>query len=171
MRRWSRFLVVASAAVAVSISAPPAPAVSAGTWAWPVTGPVIRGFDAPEDPYGTGHRGIDIAAPASTPVVAAEGGTVTFAGSVGGELFVSVAHAGDLVSTYSWVSAILVRRGDVVTRGQVIARSGAGHPGALGPEHLHLGVKLGGVYVDPLDYLRALSVVGMIRLAPLGAAA
>ena len=155
---------------AVLVVTPPVEARAAGTWAWPVAGPVIRGFDPPQDPYGTGHRGIDIAAVTGTPVLAAERGTVTFAGSVGGELFVSIGHDGDLVSTYSWLSATLVHRGDAVMRGQTIALSGAGHPGSSEPPHLHLGVKLAGNYVDPLDYLAPRSFVGMIRLAPLTAA-
>ena len=41
----------------------PPPAAAAGDWAWPVVGPVIRGYDPPALPYGSGHRGIDIAAP------------------------------------------------------------------------------------------------------------
>lgn len=139
---------------------------SAGGWIWPVRGPVIRPFDAPEDPYGPGHRGIDIAAEPGAPVVAPADGVVTFAGQVGGHLFVTVDHGGDLRSTCSWVSALSVRAGDVVRAGQEIARTGWGHPGAEIP-HLHLGVRLGDVYVDPLDLLAPLSVVGLVRLAPL----
>ncbi len=163
MRRFILML----AAVGVVVVAAPAPVFAAGSWTWPVTGPVIRTFDPPEDPFGSGHRGIDIAAPAGTPVVAAEAGTVTFAGRVGGELFVTVDHGGGLASTYSWLSTAAVGRNDVVGRGQVIASSGTGHPGSLEPAHLHLGAKLNGEYVDPLDYLSASSVVGLIRLAPL----
>ena len=137
-----------------------------GTWVWPVTGPVIRGYDPPDNPYGSGHRGIDIAAPTGTPVVAADAGTVTFAGKVGGQLFVTVNHGGGLASTYSWVSQLAVRKNDVVARGQVIALSGAGHPGSALP-HLHFGVKLAGQYADPMTYLSPLSVAGLIRLAPL----
>lgn len=145
----------------------PGSASAAGTWTWPVTGPVVRGFDAPDDPYGSGHRGIDIAAESGTPVRAVDAGTVTFAGRVGGELFITVQHGAGLASTYSWVSALSVGRSDVVVRGQVIALSGPGHPGSLEPPHLHFGVKLDGAYVDPLGYLAPMSVAGMIRLAPL----
>ena len=110
IRRTLPAVMVLSLAAALH----PAAAAASGTWVWPVTGPVIRGFDPPDDPYGAGHRGIDIAAPVGTPVLAAEAGTVTFGGKVGGQLFVSVDHGGGLVSSYSWVSALRVRKNDVV---------------------------------------------------------
>lgn len=154
-------LTIASAAVE------PVPASAAGDWAWPVVGPLLRGFNPPTDPYGSGHRGIDIATPLRSTVAAPEAGVVSFAGPVGGRLFVTIDHGGGLESTYSWLDALLVRRGDVVTAGQPIARSGWGHATAAVP-HLHMGVRLDDVYVDPLRYLRAPSVSGFIRLAPLG---
>src|SRR2546425_4692476 len=49
-----------------------------GTYAWPVHGPVIRGFEPPPDPFGQGHRGIDIAVPFGTDMVAAADGLVAF---------------------------------------------------------------------------------------------
>jgi murein DD-endopeptidase MepM/ murein hydrolase activator NlpD len=101
-----------------------------------------------------------------TPVAAPAAGTVTFAGKVAGHLFVTIDHGGGLESTYSWVSAVAVRKGDVVQAGDTLARSGSGHPDALVPS-LHMGVKLHDVYVDPLNYLSPLSVSGFIRLAPL----
>ena len=145
-------------------SAPPADA--AGTWLWPISGPVIRAFDPPNSPYGSGHRGIDIAGPAGTQIVAPEAGTVTFAGQVGGHLFLTLAHGGGVSSTYSWLSGLLVHAGDLVSRGQAIALSGGCHPGDLVP-CLHMGVKLGVEYVNPLDYLSGLDVGSFIRLAPL----
>jgi murein DD-endopeptidase MepM/ murein hydrolase activator NlpD len=151
--------------VGVTILAAPAPA-SAGTWAWPVLGPVLRAFDPPETPFGSGHRGIDIATPQGTTVLAAEAGEVTFAGRVGGELFLTIDHGDGLSSTYSWLSELIVRRGDLVGRGAPIARSGRGHPGSSLP-HLHLGVRRDGVYVDPLLLLGPASVSAFIRLAPL----
>jgi murein DD-endopeptidase MepM/ murein hydrolase activator NlpD len=131
-----------------------------------VVGPVIRGFDPPDTPFGSGHRGIDIAAAVDTPVVAATSGVVTFAGPVGGRLFVTVDHGDGLESTYSFLASIAVRRGAVVARGQVIATSGSGHAG-VEPSHLHLGVRLHDVYVDPLAYLGPVEVWRFIRLAPL----
>lgn len=145
-----------------------APASPEGSWAWPVTGPVIRGFDPPETPYGPGHRGIDIAVVIGTVIVAPEAGTVSFAGPVGGQLFLTLDHGSELESTYSWLSSTLVRRGDVVARGQPIATTGLGHPGSSLP-HLHLGAKRSGVYVDPLELLSPLGVADLIRLAPLAA--
>jgi len=142
-----------------------ASAAADGTWTWPVLGPVVRGFDPPEDPYGSGHRGIDIAAPIGTPVLAPEPGVVTFAGSVGGQLFVTLDHGAGLRSSYSWLSALAVREGDVVPRGATVGTTGAGHPGSTAP-HLHLGVRLDGVYVDPLAFLGPAPVADLVHLAP-----
>ena len=155
--------------VAAAIPGAAAPASAAGPWSWPVTGPVINGFDPPASPFGSGHRGIDIAAAAGTQVLAPAPGTITFAGPVAGHLFVTIDHGGGVESTYSWVSAIVVKKGDVVVVGTLIARSGTGHPSDLVPS-LHMGVKLHDVYVDPLVYLGPMSVSGFIRLAPLLAA-
>jgi len=143
-----------------------ASALPNGTWSWPVSGAVIRGFDPPDTPFGAGHRGIDIAVPPGTPILAPEAGTVSFAGRVGGELFVTIVHGGGLSSTYSWISVAAVRKGDVVTRGQTIGATGTGHPGA-GVPHLHFGVKLDGEYVDPLELLAPLGVQDLIRLVPI----
>jgi murein DD-endopeptidase MepM/ murein hydrolase activator NlpD len=143
------------------------PAAVAG-WEWPVRGPVIRGFDPPEDPFGAGHRGIDIAAPVGTAIVAPASGTVAFAGRVGGHLFVTLDHGGELTSTYSWVASTSVRKGDTISAGQPFALIGTGHPGSAVP-HVHFGVRLAGAYQDPLEYLAALGVVDLIRLAPLAA--
>jgi murein DD-endopeptidase MepM/ murein hydrolase activator NlpD len=140
-------------------------AAGSGGWMWPVVGPVIRGFDLPDDPYGSGHRGIDIAAAVGTVIVAPSDGTVTFAGPVGGHVFLTIDHGGGLSSTYSWLTANLVKKGDRVMRGQQVAVTGWGHPGALVP-HLHLGVKLDGAYVDPLVYLGPISLAAFVRLAP-----
>jgi murein DD-endopeptidase MepM/ murein hydrolase activator NlpD len=148
----------------------PAPAFASGTWTWPVTGPVIRGFDPPGSPFGSGHRGIDIAVSGGSVVVAPAPGTVSFAGSVGGHLFVTVDHGGGLLSTCSFLSGISVREGDLVAASQPLGLSGSGHPGDVTPS-LHFGVRLNGAYVDPFDYLSPLSVVDLIRLAPIASGA
>jgi murein DD-endopeptidase MepM/ murein hydrolase activator NlpD len=145
---------------------PAAPARASGTWTWPVAGAVVRPFDPPGSPYGAGHRGIDIAAPAGTPVRAPAAGVVSFAGNVAGHLFVTIDHGGSLVSTCSFLSALLVQEGDLVMQGQTVGLSGTGHPGDVRPD-VHVGVRLNGSYVDPLDYLSPISLVDLIRLAPL----
>jgi murein DD-endopeptidase MepM/ murein hydrolase activator NlpD len=137
-----------------------------GSYGWPVTGSVIRPFAPPEGPYGPGHRGIDIAAPAGTPVLAAADGVVAFAGPVAGGRYVSIDHPDGVRTTYSWLTTIVVRAGDVVRRGDPIGGSGLGHPG-VDPAHLHLGARYGGTYIDPLLLLEQGSVVGLVRLAPL----
>jgi murein DD-endopeptidase MepM/ murein hydrolase activator NlpD len=136
-------------------------------WVWPVTGPVIAPFDPPDSPYGSGHRGIDIAAPVGTPVLAPAAGVVTFAGPVGGRLYVTVDHGGGVLSTSSFLSSLAVRRNDVVEAGQTLGASGTGHAGAL-IAHVHFSVRLDTVYVDPLDYLAPLDLSAFIRLAPTG---
>jgi len=155
-------------AVAWAVFAPPASgtARAAADWTWPVVGSVIRDFDPPDTPFGSGHRGIDIAAPVGTPVRVAAGGLVTFAGPVGGRLFLTIDHGAGLESRYSFLSALAARRGDSVAAGQVVARSGTGHAGDLVP-NLHFAVLLRDAYVDPLDYLGAIEVWRFIRLAPL----
>lgn len=119
----------------------------------PVPGPITRHFEPPPTPYAAGHRGIDFGAPIGTRVVAAAAGTVSFAGQVGGSLFVSIDHPGGLRTTYSFLSAVLVKKGQAASQGQPIARSG---PGAAG-EHpnLHFGLRSGADYLDPEPYLLA----------------
>ena len=157
-------LTVLMPAIAIGSGSAATSAVPGG-WTWPVVGPVIQAFDPPDSPYGSGHRGIDIAAEVGTTIVAPADGTVTFAGPIGGYLFVTIDHGGGLSSTYSWLSAKLVRKGDRVLQDQPIALTGWGHPGAPIP-HLHLGVKLDGAYVDPLSYLGPVSLASFVRLAP-----
>jgi murein DD-endopeptidase MepM/ murein hydrolase activator NlpD len=161
--RW----ILAAVTVIVLLPSPAAGGVaSTAGWTWPVVGPVIRGFDLPDDPYGRGHRGIDIAAPVGTTIVAPADGTVVFAGPVGGRLFLTIDHGAGVSSTYSWLTANLVKKGETVLRGQPVALSGWGHPGAAVP-HLHLGVRLDAVYVDPMGYLGPISLAAFVRLAPI----
>jgi murein DD-endopeptidase MepM/ murein hydrolase activator NlpD len=166
MSTFRKTVVVALLISAVSAVPWARPAAAAGTWAWPVTGPVVRGFDPPDSPYGSGHRGIDVAAPIGTIAIAPADGTVAFAGPVGGRLFLTLDHGAGLESTMSWVGSLSVRRGDVVRRGDPVATTGGGHVGDP-VANLHLGVRLDDVYVDPLTYLEAIDVTSLIRLAPL----
>jgi murein DD-endopeptidase MepM/ murein hydrolase activator NlpD len=135
----------------------------------PVDGPIVRHFEPPPTPYSAGHRGIDFGVPIGTTVVAAADGTVSFAGAVGGSLFVSIDHPGGLRTTYSFLSAVLVKKGQLVTQGQPVARSG---PGAAGESpNLHFGLRSGDDYLDPEPYLLASirrNLWRVISLAPIG---
>lgn len=169
VRRVATVAVMAvSSALATLQTAPVIAATAPGEYRWPVVGPVIAAFDPPETPYGSGHRGIDIAAAPGTVVVAPAEGVVRFAGPVGGSLFVTLHHGGGIETTYSWLTSLLVRRGDAVNPGDPIATTGAGHTTAAIP-HLHLGAKIDGGYVDPLSLLGPLPLWELIRLAPLAA--
>ena len=140
----------------------PSPAV---TYAWPVVGQVINDYDPPTDPYGAGHRGIDIAVAAGSTVSAAAPGTVAFAGRIGSSLYVSIDHAYGIRTTYSFLGSVLVRRGDLVAVGDVIATSGAGHL-SQAQAHIHFGAKIGDAYIDPLSLLERPDMTGWIRLVP-----
>lgn len=121
-------------------------------WQWPVPGPhpVVHPFDAPESPYGPGHRGIDVAVGgAAAPVRAVEAGTVRFRGDVAGRGVVSVLHADGLISTYEPVTGALeegakVRAGEVLGE---IADDGSSHCSSR--SCLHLGARRGQGYLDP----------------------
>ena len=163
-RRRSFVVLVAACALLSSVATESARA--SGVWSWPVVGPVLRAFDPPRTAFGSGHRGIDIACPVGAPIRAVAPGLVTFAGSVGGQRYVTVRHADGTQSTASWVAAIDVRRDDVVVAGQRIASCGSGHSGATIP-HVHFGVRTpDGTYVDPLGVLLPPKLSSFLRLAP-----
>lgn len=154
---------------------PPAPAASAlgsesavgpgfGTYRWPVRGPVIRAYEPPPNPYSAGHRGIDIAAPFGTPIRAPADGTVSFAGTVAGSLFISIDHAGGIRTSYSWVSSVGVKKGQAVHAGEVVGATGQGHPGS-DRTHLHFSARLDGVYIDPMLLLGGGNLDDLIHLA------
>ena len=113
----------------------------------PVPGAVERRFDPPASPYGAGHRGVDLRATPGTPVRAALGGTVTFAGTVVGRGWVTVNHGGGLDTTYGALAPRLVRAGQLVSAGQLLGFI------ARGASHLDWGARLDGTYVDPLTLL------------------
>ena len=120
----------------------------------PTPGPIVREF-APVGNY-AGHWGIDIATPVGSPVEAAEGGTVTFAGEVAGVLSVTVHHGGGLRTSYSYLSETAVVRGQFVLRGEEIGASGVDH----GVAAVHFSVRVGDTYQDPMGWLRCLSAPG-----------
>src|SRR4051812_3170751 len=115
------------ALTAVFLLAPAAPCMAAGDWAWPVRGQVLTQFRNGDDPYAAGqHRGVDIGAPIGTPVVAAESGTVEFAGVVGssGLLVSERTSDGRYSLSYLHLSSVAVRRGDAVGQGDRLGALG-----------------------------------------------
>ena len=136
-----------------------APASAAADWSWPVAGEVITNYRNGADPYAGGqHRGIDIAAEAGRPVMAAAGGAVRFAGVAGSSgLTVSVRTAdGRFDTSYLHLSALGVREGDAVSAGDRLGTVGTSGRRSVERPHLHFGVREAGsrhAYVDPLALL------------------
>jgi murein DD-endopeptidase MepM/ murein hydrolase activator NlpD len=122
---------------------------------WPVRGFVTSPFGARISPYGEGremHPGIDISARYGLPVTAPGGGQVIFAGrdsGYGG--LVIIDHGGELDTLYGHLSALYVREGQAVRRGQVLGAIGA--TGRATGAHLHYEVRVNGTPVDPRRYL------------------
>ena len=131
----------------------------------PVDGVIERYFEPPAGTYGPGHRGIDYDVQAGTPVRAAGSGRVSWAGSVAGNLTMTVDHGDGLETTYSILSRIDVIEGSRVSEGEFIGLVGSSHKGNAGD--LHFGVKFEDEYVDPLDHLGPADVSSAIHLAPL----
>lgn len=123
----------------------------------PVHAPRGSGFGKRIDPF-TGqlamHEGIDFEVDSGTPVEAAAGGVVTFAGPHPqyGNL-VEIDHGNGLSTRYAHMSKILVKKGDIVLRGRELGLSGATGR-ATGP-HLHFEVRYKGVAVNPDRFLAA----------------
>jgi len=119
-------------------------AASAATFAMPVSGKIIRGYAKGK------NDGIDIAAPAGTPVKAAGDGSVAaITKSTAGTPIVLIRHAGGMLTVYGGVDGLTVAKGDAVSREQAIATVGAGDP-----SFLHFEVRKGVESVDPMGYLQ-----------------
>ena len=128
-----------------TVSKPPA---AAGNWIWPVTGgKVITRFGA------NGSKGIEIAAPLGTPVVAADAGKVIFSSNNirGYGNLVVVRHDSGYLTAYGYNSRLLVKEGDVVKKGDKIAEVGSS--GTDSPK-LHFEIRNPqSKPEDPLQYL------------------
>lgn len=127
------------------------PADGGGRFLWPVRGRVLVGFG----PRGGGlhNDGINIAAREGTPIRAAAAGVVAYAGNElqGFGNLLLIRHPGDVMTAYAHASTILVKRGETVRRGQVIAR--VGHTGNVSTPQLHFEVRRHDKPVDPMSYL------------------
>ena len=121
------------------------------TFRWPVRGKVIAAYGAKTN--GKSNDGINLAVPEGTPVKAAEDGTVAYAGNElkGYGNLVLIRHSNGYVTAYAHASELLVKRGDTIKRGQVIAKSG--QSGEVGSPQLHFEIRKGSQPVDPLQFL------------------
>lgn len=144
-------LPAAEAEAKAAEAAPASPALddnrsaeSAAEFAMPAEGKIIR-------PYSKGKNdGIDIAAPAGTPVRAAADGTVAaITADTSGTPIIVLRHEGGVLTVYAGVDGVTVKKGDAVTRGQTIAKIKAGDPAFL-----HFEVRLGADSADPMGYLQ-----------------
>jgi murein DD-endopeptidase MepM/ murein hydrolase activator NlpD len=132
-------------AKAVPDAAPP-PLTGRG-FLWPVSGKVIGGFGVAGN--GQHRNGINIAARKGAPVVAAEDGIVVYAsdGIDGYGRMVLVRHGEGYITTYAHNASLLVEVGDVVRRGQVIAR--VGDTGDVSTSQLHFELRRGTKPINP----------------------
>lgn len=120
---------------------------------------MVHEFDPPDNPYGSGHRGVDLSGSVGQVVLAPSSGAVTFAGVIAGRGVVVVDH-GSVRSTLEPVAAEIVLgatvdAGDPLGTLQAVSHH-CGHP------CLHWGVIDGETYRDPLDFVGA----GPSRLLP-----
>jgi murein DD-endopeptidase MepM/ murein hydrolase activator NlpD len=127
-----------------------------GSFRWPTSGRITSYFGGRRSPGGIGstnHKGIDIANSYGAPVYAADGGTVTYAGWMGGYGYlVQISHGNGYVTYYGHNSSLLVSVGQHVYKGQQIARIGS--TGNSTGNHCHFEIRYNGVAKNPLNYLR-----------------
>lgn len=138
-----RILVPGGSAMPVRDRAATQTASTGHLWPLPIRGTITTRFSS-------AHRGVDIAAPAGTPVRAIAGGAVIWAGwsTTGGGFVVEIRHPDGMRSRYLHNRKVLVAVGQVVARGEQIAAVGS-TGWSTGP-HLDLRIQMGGRYIDPL---------------------
>lgn len=151
-------------ALLVALLAPlPAAADTDPVGVWPLVPEpeVVHGFDPPDDPWGAGHRGVDLRGSPGQPVRSALPGRVSWAGTLAGRGVVVVDH-GDTRTTYEpVVPGVAV--GTAVAAGDRIGRLSATGSHCLPSACLHWGWLEGDTYLDPLRLVGA----GPVRLLPL----
>lgn len=118
---------------------------------WPVRGRVVSAFG--DKPDGRRNDGVNIEAPAGTPVLAADNGVVVYAGSAisGFGNMLLLKHSQGLITAYAHVASLDVHVGDVVRRGQRVATVGSS--GDVRSPQLHFELRNGQKAVDPFTRL------------------
>jgi murein DD-endopeptidase MepM/ murein hydrolase activator NlpD len=137
-------------------SSPHLPSGGDPAFIWPVGGTINSGFG----PRGANfHDGIDIAAPEGTPIRAVDGGEVVYSDQLRGYgNMVILRHADGFVSVYAHNETNLVREGQRVSRGEIIARVGS--TGRVTGAHLHFEIRRYNKAQDPLYYMPRLCCAG-----------
>ena len=140
----------ASAAPATSDMATDVP--SDGRFRWPVRGRIIGKF-GPTGKAGAQNEGVDMAVPMGTEVHAAENGVVAYSGDElkGYGKLILIRHADNWVSAYAHNDELLVKRGDTIRRGQIIAKTGKS--GGVDQPLLHFELRKGSQPVDPMPHM------------------
>lgn len=118
----------------------------------PVSGIITSRFGNRESIRSYDHTGLDIAAPAGTPIRATAAGEVIFSGYSGGYGYVvKISHGNGIQTYYGHCSELYVSTGDTVEAGDVIAAVGS--TGNSTGNHLHFEVRVNGEVVNPQNYL------------------
>lgn len=127
------------------------PPRSGRSFAWPVRGRILSTFGTKPD--GTHNDGLNIAARAGAPVIAAENGVVVYQGSElrGFGNLLLLRHADGWITAYAHLDRVLVKKGQRVTRGQAIATVGTS--GGVDLPQLHFEIRRGTQAVDPAKFL------------------
>lgn len=134
-----------------------------GPLSWPLRGVLYARFGRKGK---EAHDGIDLAAPAGTPVTTAAAGTALYAGEQKGYgLIVIVQHDDGLITLYAHNRDVRVKTGQKVRVGQVVAT--VGDSGKTTGPHLHFEVRNAGVPVDPLEYLGPVPAATPARSGPM----
>jgi len=98
------------------------------------------------------HKGLDIAGPIGTPIIAPADGTVSFVGHYGRYgLCIDIDHGNGIVTRYGHLKRVVVKKGEHVKRGQIIAYMG--NSGSSTGPHLHYEVRLNGIPTNPMRYI------------------
>lgn len=123
---------------------------------WPVDGRITSDFGYRRSPFGYRkefHDGLDIAAPYGTPIRAAADGVVVFVGYKSGYgNMVTISHGYGFETSYGHTSRVLVKKGQKVKKGQVIAQ--VGNTGRSTGPHVHYIVSVNGELKNPANYLQ-----------------
>jgi murein DD-endopeptidase MepM/ murein hydrolase activator NlpD len=131
---------------------PPPPSTSGKGFSWPLKGRIVSSFGAKEK--GFHNDGINIVAPQGSPVKVAENGVVAYAGNElrGFGNLLLVKHKNGWVTAYAHNASLMVRRGQKVKKGQLIAK--VGKTGSVRTPQLHFEIRKGKRALDPKKYLR-----------------